>query len=75
MRLLYALPFGVDIPGVFEAYNRTAVHMEEARGLYRGLDGRTADKCRSCRKCEARCPQHIEVSRHMQAIPPVFAEG
>lgn len=68
-------PFGVNIPGVFEAYNRTAVNMDEARELYRGLEEHTADKCRSCRKCEARCPQHISISSHMKDIPSVFAEG
>ena len=68
-------PFGVNIPGVFEAYNQTAVNMDRARELYRGLDGHTADQCKTCRKCEARCPQHIKVSGHMKEIPPVFAEN
>lgn len=68
-------PFGVNIPGVFEAYNRTAVNMDQARELYKGLANEAADKCRSCRKCEARCPQHIEVSSHMKEIPSIFAEN
>ena len=67
-------PFGVDIPGVFEAYNRTAVNGKEARDLYAALEGRQADLCRACRRCESKCPQHIPISKTMKAIPPVFAE-
>ena len=67
-------PFGVDIPGVFEAYNRTAVNMNEARDLYAGLEGHRADLCRACRRCERNCPQHIAISTTMKAIPPVFAK-
>ncbi len=57
-------PFGVDIPGVFRAYNRTAASMDEARKLYETLEG-GADRCRACHKCEKICPQHIAISRRL----------
>ena len=65
-------PFGVNIPGVFEAYNKSVLSMEEAGKLYEGLDGR-ADSCRSCRKCERICPQHLEISRLMTEVSGFFS--
>ena len=65
-------PFGVNIPGVFEAYNKSVRSMEEAGKLYEGLGGR-ADSCRSCRKCERICPQHLEISRLMTEVSGFFS--
>ena len=64
-------PFGVNIPGVFEAYNKSALSMEEAKALYDGLDGQAA-LCRKCRKCEKICPQHMEISRLMMEVSDFF---
>ena len=64
-------PFGVNIPGVFEAYNKSALSMEEAKALYDGLDGQAA-LCRKCRKCEKICPQHMEISRLMTEVSGFF---
>lgn len=66
-------PFGVNIPGVFEAYNRSAVSMEEAKELFARLEG-GPDRCRACHKCEKRCPQHIEVSARMPEVQKLFRE-
>ena len=66
-------PFGVDIPGVFEAYNKSVLDMDGAKSLYAGLDGH-ADLCRACRKCERICPQHIAVSERMPEIQAFFAD-
>ncbi len=64
-------PFGVDIPGVFRAYNQSVLSMEEGRGQYEALEGR-ADLCRACHKCEKICPQHIEISGHMPDVAALF---
>ena len=58
-------PFGLDIPGIFEAYNKTAVSMKKARELYSELEVK-ADACRSCHRCEKACPQHIVISEKMK---------
>ena len=38
-------PFGVDIPGVFDAYNRSAFSQEEGEARYAALEGK-AELCR-----------------------------
>lgn len=57
-------PFGVDIPGVFDAYNRSAFSQEEGETRYAALEGK-AELCRACRKCEKVCPQHIVISERL----------
>lgn len=64
-------PFGVQIPSVFEAYNKSVLSMEEAKSMYDGLDGK-ASLCRACRKCEKHCPQHIPVSERMPEVEAFF---
>lgn len=60
-------PFGVNIPGVFEAYNRSAFSMDDAKKQYAALEGQ-GDRCRACGKCMKACPQHIEISRLMPQV-------
>ena len=65
-------PFGVDIPGVFDAYNRTVSHGGKAAAdRYDALGGNAA-LCRRCRRCEKACPQHIAVSERMPIIDDWF---
>lgn len=67
-------PFGVDIPGVYDAYNKTAsLGLKRARPIYAGLEGK-ADLCQGCGHCESHCPQHILSSELMPKITEVFAE-
>lgn len=67
-------PYGVDIPGVFEAYNITASKNRAAgQSLYRSLSGR-ADQCVACRACEEVCPQAIAVSQEMTIIDEYFSQ-
>ena len=66
-------PFGVQIPQVFEAYNRTVADADGARERYAMLEGR-ADLCRACGKCQRVCPQHILVSEQMKAAAAFFGE-
>ncbi|MBQ2058861.1 MAG: 4Fe-4S dicluster domain-containing protein, partial [Firmicutes bacterium] len=65
-------PHGVDIPGVFAAYNRTALdgRMQGIRELamttaIRG-NGTGPENCVSCGKCELHCPQHIEIRKMLR---------
>ena len=67
-------PFGVDIPGVYDAYNKTASQgMRRAKEVYAALEGQ-ADRCQSCGRCEEHCPQHIRTSERMPEIVKAFAE-
>ncbi|MCI8553875.1 MAG: aldo/keto reductase [Clostridiales bacterium] len=66
-------PFGVDIPGVFDAYNQTVSRGDQAASeRYAVLEG-GASLCRACRRCEKACPQGIAVSERMPVIHEYFA--
>jgi len=65
-------PKQVDIPGTFAAYNR-----RYAEGKFWALvdytictamrkNSTAASNCIGCGKCEAHCPQHIEIRRHLK---------
>jgi len=67
-------PFGLNIPGIFEAYNQTAsVSTSFALKTYAQYDVK-ADACRACRRCEKECPQHIEISEMMKKVVTAMAE-
>lgn len=61
-------PFGLDIPGTFDIYNKSATRgVAAAREMYAALPVK-ADQCRKCRKCESVCPQNIKISQLMEKI-------
>jgi predicted aldo/keto reductase-like oxidoreductase len=65
-------PFGLDIPEIFETYNKSAVIEEEkAKGAYDKLEVK-ASQCKTCRHCEKECPQHIEISQVMKDVSKIF---
>ncbi len=67
-------PAGIDIPKVYEAYNKTASeNLEKAQEYYKLLE-KTAADCLKCKKCEARCPQHIKSSELMPEIEKIFSK-
>ncbi len=67
-------PFGVEIPKVYDAYNKTAsAGMRRARQAYEEISGK-ADLCRACGHCESLCPQHIRSTELMPKIVETFAE-
>lgn len=65
-------PKGVDIPGNFHYYNLMSVHgrFEGWRGFFQGMclkeDPCFANKCVACGKCEAHCPQHINIIEELK---------
>jgi predicted aldo/keto reductase-like oxidoreductase len=66
-------PNGVDIPRNIELYNNSTVlkgsSLTLCRNLYQLLpEGERAGSCVQCRECEDKCPQKIEISRHMSAV-------
>lgn len=65
-------PRGVDIPGTFAAYNRW--HGENRRGAFMDYlkcttfrkNASGASNCVGCGKCEAHCPQGIEIRKELK---------
>jgi len=71
-------PNGVDIPGIFSAYNNAYMfgyapgyQREYGRYLNEGSD---ASKCIECGACEAACPQHIEIIDMLKEAHEVFTK-
>ena len=66
-------PRGVDIPGIFAAYNRRATDgYLKSLTEYFMITGVRKDytgpaNCIGCGKCEQHCPQHIEIRRELKA--------
>ena len=71
-------PKGVDIPGIFAAYNR-----RYSDGKLRGLidyfmctsvrkEKTCASNCVKCGKCETHCPQGIEIRKELENAKKAF---
>ena len=77
-------PYGIDIPTVFQFYNKMGnagdmaavgdANYHESRrrfliGYDRELPGmRQADHCIGCGQCAKLCPQHIDIPTQMQVV-------
>jgi predicted aldo/keto reductase-like oxidoreductase len=65
-------PFGVDIPGNFSVWNR--YHMYQNYGVVSWnwdnmvKEGKTAEACRQCGKCEQACPQHLAIREDLKKV-------
>ena len=64
-------PFGLDIPGIYDAYNKTSSWKEGGLTAYERLEIK-ADACRACGKCTKACPQKIEAKKFMPEIHEFF---
>lgn len=65
-------PSGVDIPECFSLYNDTFVYGDPAaaRSGYHlfARYGGAASNCTECGECEERCPQGLEIRKHLKAV-------
>ena len=65
-------PFGLNIPGIFAAYNMSASHgMAAGKAAYEEMATK-ADSCRACHRCEKECPQNIKISEIMPKVAKIF---
>jgi predicted aldo/keto reductase-like oxidoreductase len=69
-------PSGVDIPECFGFYNDAFVFGDPAaaRSGYHIFEryGGGASQCAECGECEERCPQRIEIRKHLKAVAELF---
>jgi predicted aldo/keto reductase-like oxidoreductase len=72
-------PNGVNIPGVFDYYNRIAMFddLEGTRFHYKNFmeNEKKAENCIQCETCLSKCPQHIPISDWMPVIDGVLTQG
>ena len=75
-------PNGVDIPAVFERFNRGRVYglWDSARSAYRAMGknqwnrGKPADACIECGQCEEKCPQKLPIRRQLKEAHEALGE-
>ncbi|GMG95952.1 aldo/keto reductase [Tepidimicrobium xylanilyticum] len=76
----YCLPceVNVNIPYIFQLYNDIYVFETEANSkrIYKSYieNGKDASKCMECGKCEALCPQSLEIREHLKQAHLVLAD-
>jgi predicted aldo/keto reductase-like oxidoreductase len=77
-RCEYCLPCpnGVNIPRIFDYYNRAAMYndLENTRSQYKNnvTDDQKAINCIQCDECLPKCPQNIPISEWMPVIEDVL---
>ncbi|MDD3153899.1 MAG: aldo/keto reductase [Victivallaceae bacterium] len=69
-------PADVEIPKIFEIYNRYRARKNRDQFLreYRALGADCdASACVSCGACRSKCPQHLDIPKELAAIAKTFA--
>ena len=71
-------PKGVDIPGIFAAYNRrfdenkSGAFMDYLKCTTLRKNATAAGNCIGCGKCEAHCPQGIAIRKELKGVQKTF---
>lgn len=60
-------PFGVDIPGIFKAYNLYGIHKDIKR-FKKEMESIGRIDCKVCGKCIKECPQKIQIPDKIKKI-------
>lgn len=64
-------PAGVEIPEIFACYNKSVADKSGAKKQYKKIKG-AAQKCVSCGKCEAKCPQQLPIREKLKEADAFF---
>lgn len=64
-------PAGVEIPEIFAQYNKSVHDHKDAEHAYKKIRG-DAQKCVSCGKCEAKCPQQLPIRELLKEADGYF---
>lgn len=64
-------PAGVEIPEIFACYNKSVADADAAKKQYKKIKG-AAQKCVSCGKCEAKCPQQLPIREKLKEADAFF---
>jgi hypothetical protein len=67
-------PSGVDIPWNFATLNNDFKYNTVNRWSYNAENNKSknASNCVGCHKCEEKCPQKIEIAKHLQDMSKVY---
>ena len=67
-------PQGIAIPQIFAIWNQRQLDGDgrKAKKAYLELGDRLADKCVQCGACVEKCPQNIEIFKHLDEIRDWF---
>lgn len=72
-------PAKIKIDSIFELYNSAYMYAEQqrTRQAYQRMTAKELDfsHCLDCGQCEAVCPQHLEVRRHLRDFHKEFSEN
>ncbi len=71
-------PAGVNIPSNFWHYNQASMYdeyVEQSNAYYKNMSlEQRAASCIGCGRCEASCPQHIDIRKYLKEIDEVFSK-
>ncbi|MBR4005887.1 MAG: 4Fe-4S dicluster domain-containing protein, partial [Treponema sp.] len=69
-------PLHISIPSLFDAMNRKLIYNDfEAAKMSFGwatADNGKPSQCVQCGQCEAACPQHLPIIKHLEEIAALF---
>lgn len=77
-RCAYCMPCPqkITIPDLFDAYNDANIYDTRAKVDYARIKTNAGDpaNCAECGRCEAQCPQHLPIRKHLKELDAYFSQ-